>query len=144
MKNDYADVLQKNGYTYTGADGKTYNSGAYSIVHDKDLIGNRLTMWILPFFLLGNNETTKGACRIFCYPHSSYFAEVPEQYQRDKNGDIVEKNGEPVLTEAWKDYKSIWGEPTEKDENGKYINKYIPKLINPNKPNGEKYEDKPF
>ena len=144
VKNDYADVLQKNGYTYTGADGKTYNSGAYSIVHDKDLIGNRSTMWIPPFFLLGNNETTKGACRIFCYPHSSYFAEVPEQYQRDKNGDIVEKNGEPVLTEAWKDYKSIWGEPTEKDENGKYINKYIPKLINPNKPNGEKYEDKPF
>ncbi|MBG8674266.1 hemagglutinin, partial [Neisseria meningitidis] len=35
LQNDYADVLQKNGYTYTGADGKTYNSGAYSIVHDK-------------------------------------------------------------------------------------------------------------
>ncbi|EEG33943.1 hypothetical protein [Neisseria flavescens] len=69
---------------------------------------------------------------------------MPEQYQRDKNGDIFEKNGEPVLTETWKDYKLIWSEPTEKDENGKYINKYIPKLINPNKPNGEKYEEKPF
>ena len=45
VKNDYADVLQKNGYTYTGADGKTYNSGAYSIVHNKDLIGNRSTQF---------------------------------------------------------------------------------------------------
>ncbi|HHU0184392.1 TPA: hemagglutinin, partial [Neisseria meningitidis] len=139
VKNDYADVLQKNGYTYTGADGKTYNSGAYSIVHDKDFVGNK---WIP--FLLGNNETTKGACKGFCYSHSSYFAEVPEQYQRDASGEYVIRDGKKVETEAWKDYKSIWGEPTEKDENGKYINKYIPKLINPNKPNGEKYEDKPF
>ncbi|WP_411155842.1 hemagglutinin, partial [Neisseria meningitidis] len=119
--------------------GKTYNSGAYSIVHDKDFVGNK---WIP--FLLGNNETTKGACKGFCYSHSSYFAEVPEQYQRDASGEYVIRDGKKVETEAWKDYKSIWGEPTEKDENGKYINKYIPKLINPNKPNGEKYEDKPF
>ena len=101
-------------------------------------------MWIPLFFLLGNNETTKGACRIFCYSHSSYFAEVPEQYQRDASGEYVIRDGKKVETEAWKDYKLIWSEPTEKDENGKYINKYIPKLINPNKPNGEKYEDKPF
>lgn len=143
VKNDYADVLQKNGYTYTGADGKTYNSGAYSIVHNKDLIGNRSTMWIPPFFLLGNNETTKGACRIFCYPHSSYFAEVPEQYQRDKNGDIFEKNGKPVLTEAWKDYTKKWGTP-KTGADGKYINHAIPKLVSPNNPNGEKYETNPF
>ena len=143
MKNDYADVLQKNGYTYTGADGKTYNSGAYSIVHNKDLIGNRSTMWIPPFFLLGNNETTKGACRIFCYPHSRYFAEVPEQYQRDKNGDIFEKNGKPVLTEAWKDYTEKWGVP-KMGNDGKYINHAVPKLVVPNKPNGEKYEENPF
>ena len=139
MQNDYADVLQKNGYTYTGADGKTYNSGAYSIVHDKDFVGNKR----IPF-LLGTNDTTQGTCKGLCYPHSSYFAEVPEQYQRDASGEYVIRDGKKVETEAWKDYKSIWGEPTEKDENGKYINKYIPKLINPNKPNGEKYEDKPF
>ena len=69
---------------------------------------------------------------------------TPKQYQRDASGEYVIRDGQKVETEAWKDYKSIWGEPTEKDENGKYINKYIPKLINPNKPNGEKYEDKPF
>ncbi|HGI8284062.1 TPA: hemagglutinin repeat-containing protein, partial [Neisseria meningitidis] len=65
VKNDYADVLQKNGYTYTGADGKTYNSGAYSIVHDKDFVGNK---WIP--FLLGTNNTTQGACKGLCYSHS--------------------------------------------------------------------------
>ena len=104
MKNDYADVLQKNGYTYTGADGKTYNSGSYSIVHDKDFVGNK---WIP--FLLGTNDTTQGTCKGFCYSHSSYFAEVPEQYQRDedenikmenllkqKTGKITQKNGEPL------------------------------------------------
>lgn len=93
----------------TGADGKTYNSGSYSIVHNKDFIGNRSTMWIPPFFLLGNNDTTQGTCKGFCYSHSSYFAEVPEQYQRDedenikmenllkqKTGKITQKNGEPL------------------------------------------------
>ena len=138
MQNDYADVLQKSSYTYTGADGKTYNSGSYSIVHDKDFVGNK---WIP--FLLGTNDTTQGTCKGLCYPHSSYFAEVPEQYQRDKNGDIVEKNGKPVLTEAWKDYTKKWGVP-KMGNDGKYINHAVPKLVVPNKPNGEKYEDKPF
>ena len=139
LQNDYADVLQKNGYTYTGADGKTYNSGAYSIVHDKDFVGNK---WIP--FLLGNNETTKGACRIFCYSHSSYFAEVPEQYQRDRNGEyILDKNNNKIETEDWKDYKGKWGVPKMGDD-GKYINHAIPKLVYPNKPNGEQYEENPF
>ena len=120
-------MLQKNGYTYTGADGKTYNSGAYSIVHNKDLIGNRLTMWILPFFLLGNNETTKGACRIFCYSHSSYFAEVPK-----------------AGTKEFGDYVKIWGE-VEYDAQGKPINKSKPILVEPNKTKGnEKYEKEAF
>ncbi|SUU37203.1 Uncharacterised protein [Actinobacillus seminis] len=109
-------------------------------MHDKDFVGNK---WIP--FLLGTNDTTKGNCGIFCYSHSSYFAEVPEQHQRDKNGEyILDKNNNKIETEDWKDYKGKWGKPTEKDENGKYINKYIPKLINPNKPNGEKYEKNPF
>ncbi len=143
MKNDYADVLQKNGYTYTGADGKTYNSGAYSIVHNKDLIGNRSTMWIPPFFLLGNNDTTQGTCKGLCYPHSSYFAEVPEQYQRDASGEYVIRDGQKVETEAWKDYTGKWGVP-KIGVDGKYINHAIPKLVNPNNPNGEKYETNPF
>ncbi|MBW3918931.1 filamentous hemagglutinin N-terminal domain-containing protein [Neisseria meningitidis] len=139
VKNDYADVLQKNGYTYTGADGKTYNSGAYSIVHDKDFVGNK---WIP--FLLGNNETTKGACKGFCYSHSSYFAEVPEQYQRDRNGEyILDKNNNKIETEDWKDYKGKWGVPKMGDD-GKYINHAIPKLVYPNKLNGEQYEENPF
>ena len=139
LQNDYADVLQKNGYTYTGADGKTYNSGAYSIVHDKDFVGNK---WIP--FLLGNNETTKGACRIFCYSHSSYFAEVPEQYKRDKNGNFVTDNeGNKIETKDWDSYTKKWGIP-KIGTDGKYINHAIPKLVNPNKPNGEKYEENPF
>ncbi|HGO7171802.1 TPA: hemagglutinin [Neisseria meningitidis] len=139
VQNDYADVLQKNGYTYTGADGKTYNSGAYSIVHDKDFVGNK---WIP--FLLGNNETTKGACKGFCYSHSSYFAEVPEQYKRDKNGNFVTDNeGNKIETKDWDSYTKIWGIP-KKGTDGKDINHAIPKLVNPNKPNGEKYEENPF
>ncbi|HHS0789909.1 TPA: hemagglutinin repeat-containing protein [Neisseria meningitidis] len=138
VKNDYADVLQKNGYTYTGADGKTYNSGAYSIVHDKDFVGNK---WIP--FLLGTNNTTQGACKGLCYSHSSYFAEVPEQYQRDENGNIKMENGKPVETENWEDYTKKWGIP-KTGADGKYINHAIPKLVNPNNPNGEKYETNPF
>ena len=140
LQNEYADVLQKNGYIYQGADGQTYNSGAYSIVHKMDFVGNK---WIP--FLLGNNETSPyNNCKGVCYSHSSYFAEVPEQYQKDKNGNIiVGKDNKPLETENWKDYTRIWGIPA-KDENGKYINKYIPKLVEPNKPNGERYEDSPF
>ena len=144
LQNDYADVLQKNGYKYTGADGQTYNSGAYSIVHKTDFVGNKWGMIIPPFFLLGNNKVSEyNNCTGYCYSHSSYFAEVPEQYQKDKNGNIVEKNGEPVLTEAWKDYTEKWGVP-KMGNDGKYINHAVPKLVVPNKPNGEKYEEKPF
>ncbi|WP_448970436.1 filamentous hemagglutinin [Neisseria sp.] len=96
LQNDYADVLQKNGYTYTGADGKIYNSGAYSIVHNKDFVGNK---WIP--FLLGTNDTTQGACKGLCYSHSSYFAEVPEKG-----------------TKEWDDYVEKWGTP----EKGQMVN----------------------
>ncbi|MBQ9259391.1 MAG: hemagglutinin repeat-containing protein [Neisseriaceae bacterium] len=139
VQNDYADVLQKNGYTYQGADGQTYNSGAYSIVHKMDFVGNK---WIP--FLLGNNETSPyNNCKGVCYSHSSYFAEVPEQYERDKNGQIVIKNGNPVVTKDWEDYTQKWGKP-EKGADGKYINHAIPELVKPNNQKGEKYENKPF
>ena len=123
LQNEYADVLQKNGYIYQGADGQTYNSGAYSIVHDKDFVGNK---W-LPF-VLGTNDTTKGNCGFFCYSHSSYFAEVP-------------KEG----TEERKEYERIWGK-VEYDENGKEKNKSQPILVKPhNVKDSEKYEEKnPF
>ena len=80
-------------------------------MHNKDLIGNRSTMWIPPFFLLGNNDTTQGTCKGLCYPHSSYFAEVPEQYQRDENVNIKMENGKPVETENWEDYTKKMGNP---------------------------------
>ena len=122
VKNDYADVLQKNGYTYTGADGKIYNSGAYSIVHDKDFVGNK---WIP--FLLGTNDTTQGACKGSCYSHSSYFAEVPK-----------------AGTKEFDDYVKIWGE-VEYDAQGKPINKSKPILVEPNKTkDNEKYEKEAF
>ena len=140
LQNEYADVLQKNGYIYQGADGQTYNSGAYSIVHKMDFVGNK---WIP--FLLGNNETSPyNNCKGVCYSHSSYFAEVPEQYQRDKNGEyILDKNNNKLVTEDWKDYKGKWGVP-KMGNDGKYINHAVPKLVVPNKPNGEKYEENPF
>ncbi|MBH2057819.1 filamentous hemagglutinin [Neisseria meningitidis] len=122
LQNDYADVLQKNGYTYTGADGKTYNSGAYSIVHDKDFVGNK---WIP--FLLGTNDTTQGTCKGLCYSHSSYFAEVPK-----------------AGTKEFGDYVKIWGE-VEYDAQGKPINKSKPILVEPNKTkDNEKYEKEAF
>ncbi len=114
-------MLQKNDYTYTSADGKTYNSGAYSIVHDKDFVGNK---WIP--FLLGTNDTTKGNCGIFCYSHSSYFAEVPEKD-----------------TKEWDDYVKKWGTP-KKGADGKYINHAIPELVKPSNPKGGNYETNPF
>ncbi|HEZ2982526.1 TPA: hemagglutinin, partial [Neisseria meningitidis] len=68
----------------------------------------------------------QGACKGLCYPHSSYFAEVPERG-----------------TEEWDDYVEKWDTPKE-GADGKYINHAVPKLVVPNKPNGEKYEEKPF
>nr|WP_312266989.1 hemagglutinin repeat-containing protein [Neisseria sp.] len=122
VQNDYADVLQKNGHTYIGSDGKTYNSGAYSIVHNKDFVGNK---WIP--FLLGNNDTALGACKGFCYSHSSYFAEVPK-----------------IGTKEFDDYVKIWGK-LEYDLRGNPINKSKPKLVEPNKKEGGgKYEKGPF
>ena len=122
LQNDYADVLQKNKYTYQGADGQTYNSGAYSIVHKMDFVGNK---WIP--FLLGNNEISPyNNCKGVCYSHSSYFAEVPEKG-----------------TKEWDDYVEKWGKPKMGDD-GTYTNHAIPKLVYPNKPNGETYEENPF
>ncbi|RPB97388.1 hypothetical protein JY92_10360 [Neisseria meningitidis] len=67
-------------------------------MHNKDFVENKG----IPF-LLETNDTTQGICKGFCYPHSNYFTEVPEQHQKDKNGNIVKKNGEP----ASKAYKSM-------------------------------------
>ena len=36
-----------------------------------------------------------------------------------------------------------WGTP-KTGADGKYTNHAIPKLVNPNNPNGEKYEENPF
>ena len=105
---------------------------------DKDFVGNK---WIP--FLLGTNDTIQGACKGLCYPHSSYFAEVPEQYQRDASGEYVIRDGKKVETEAWEDYTKKWGVP-KMGNDGKYINHAVPKLVVPNKPNGEKYEENPF
>ena len=117
----------------------------FSVKHQR----NRFAHWLpchkwIPF-LLGNNETSPyNNCKGVCYSHSSYFAEVPEQYQKDKNGNIiVGKDNKPLKTKDWEDYTKKWGIP-EKDADGKYKNHAIPQLVKPNNPKGENYEDNPF
>ncbi|MFU2144595.1 hypothetical protein [Gallibacterium anatis] len=110
----YANQLQRNGYSYRGEDGKTYQSGAYSAVHKADFVGNK---WGLG--LVGNNEVTGGNCWI-CYSHSSYFAEVPD----------------PILNrDLYQDFKRTWGEFDGINNTSQ------PKLVLPTKvKNGDLYE----
>ncbi len=108
----YAEQLRRNGYSYKGEDGKTYQSGAYSAVQQADFVGNK---WLLG--LVGSNDTTGGACW-FCYSHSSYYAEVPEKYKKDALGNIMKyKDGEPIKTNLYKEFVEIWGEPKYEGHN---------------------------
>ncbi|AZI13983.1 hypothetical protein [Avibacterium paragallinarum] len=115
----YANQLQRNGYSYTGEDGTTYQSGAYSAVHKADFVGNK---WGLG--LVGNNEVTGGNCWI-CYSHSSYFAEVP-------NETIIDSHGNTIKNPAYKDFSEKWGEIDLKNP----INSSLPKLIKPTNDGG--------
>ncbi|MFU2135328.1 hypothetical protein ACLQ95_11085, partial [Gallibacterium anatis] len=122
----YANQLQRNGYSYTGEDGKTYQSGAYSAVHKADFVGNK---WGLG--LVGNNEVTGGNCWI-CYSHSSYFAEVPDEFT------II--NGIKERNLQYNEFTEKWGEPTVKGNNLS-----IPILIKPNIfDNKEKFDENPY
>ncbi|SUT90267.1 Uncharacterised protein [[Actinobacillus] rossii] len=99
----YSNQLNKNGFTYQGKDGKTYQSGAYSAVHHSDGVG------LIPV-LLGGNSSTGGNC-ILCYSHSSYYAEVPDKIKYQKDYEI---------------FSEIWG-----ISKNKHDNLSLPKVVIP-------------
>lgn len=112
----YSNQLNKNGFTYQGKDGKTYQSGAYSAVHHSDGVG------LIPV-LLGGNSSTGGNC-ILCYSHSSYFAEIPDEYLIDINGSLIKSS-------LYEQYEHIWGAINSRKENLS-----IPTLVEPTNLNG--------
>ena len=123
----YAEQLRRNGYSYKGEDGKTYQSGAYSAVQQADFVGNK---WLLG--LVGSNDTTGGACW-FCYSHSSYYAEVPNQT-------IIDSQGNTVENPEYKEFEKIWGKPKYEGHNPS-----LPVLIKPNnQEKGDEYDSKAF
>ena len=108
---DYADQLAKNGYTYVGIDKDgnevVYQSGAYSAVHKADFVGR-------PPIILGGNPATGGECWA-CYSHSSYYAEIPERYLMNNQGQYINTNNRVVTekqrveTDSYREYIKIWG-----------------------------------
>ena len=137
---DYADQLAKNGYTYVGIDKDgnevVYQSGAYSAVHKADFVGR-------PPIILGGNPATGGDCWA-CYSHSSYYAEIPERYLMNNQGQYINTNNRVVTekqrveTDSYREYIKIWGVPNEK-------NLSAPVLTKPTDANKEfKYNEKPY
>ena len=128
---DYADQLRANGYSYTDGDGNVYQSSAYSAVHKADPIGR----WRV---LLGGNAATGGTCS-WCYAHSSYYAEIPDEFLKDKMGNTVRDTfGQPLENSLYKDFVDKWG-PIE---NKQQYNKSQPILISPK--DGGNFNEKPF
>lgn len=79
---------------------------------------------------MGFNETTGGNC-VFCYSHSSYFAEVLEPYFRnelrefiDLKGNVVEERNR-VKNDYRERFNEIWF-PADSNKNPS-----LPKIINP-------------
>lgn len=141
---DYAKQLEKNGFKYLDLgisyengeikfDPNIYQSGTYSAVHKADFVGR-------PPFILGGNPATGGNCWL-CYSHSSYFAEIPNKYLVDSNGNIIRDNtGQPIKNSLYDDYVKKWGEPTNNDS----TNHSLPKIVNTKENEEVKYENFPF
>lgn len=85
--------------------------------------------------LLGGNSSTGGAC-VFCYSHSSYFAEIPARYLKDLYGNVAtDKAGSPIESKEYQEYKLVWGKNSDN-------NLSTPKLVLPlNIHNGDIYEN---
>ena len=138
---DYADQLAKNGYTYVGIDKDgnetTYQNGAYSAVHKADFVGR-------PPIILGGNPATGGECW-GCYSHSSYFAEIPNEYLTNSQGQYINNKGKVVPEDQkvgnpdFEKFLDIWGEPKDN------INPSIPVLVKPKNPQSEEvYDENPY
>ncbi|HEA3262049.1 TPA: hypothetical protein ACY38A_000033 [Pasteurella multocida] len=118
---DYAEQLKFNDYRYTDKDGNIYESSAYSVVHKADAIGNK---WSLG--LMGFNETTGGTCWM-CYSHSSYYAEIPNEF--------IIKNGIKERNLQYDEFTEKWETPIKGN------NPSIPILVKPNISNNKEMLD---
>ncbi|HDL5699810.1 TPA: hemagglutinin repeat-containing protein [Mannheimia haemolytica] len=112
---DYAGYLKEN----------NQNAVTKSAVHKADFVGNK---WNLG--LTGFNDTTGGDC-IFCYSHSSYFAERPSEYLVNDKGQHINEKGDivsekdKIVNEYWKDFSDKW-KPTSSNPNSS-----LPIIIKP-------------
>lgn len=101
---DYVSYLKEN----------NPNSVVKSAVHKSDFVGNK---WNLG--LMGFNETTGGNC-IFCYSHSSYFAEKPNKFLINDQGRYIDLKGNVVDSAIGnnylKDFEDKWN-PKDKNSN---------------------------
>ncbi|WP_298971574.1 hypothetical protein [uncultured Psychrobacter sp.] len=132
---DYADQLAENGYTYTVTDEEgnevTYQSGAYSAVHKADFVAR-------PPIILGGNPATGGECWA-CYSHSSYFAEIPDEYLKDSNGNVIRDptTMRPIENSFYTDYVEKWFKPNESNTNNS-----LPALVTPTTKKEDTYYEK--
>ena len=92
----------------------------YSATHNSGEVG------LIPV-LLGGNSPTGGAC-VFCYSHSSYFAEIPEKYLA---------NNKKVINPEYINYINVWGTPDNRKNTSE------PELVIPNNSGGF-YENSPY
>lgn len=112
---DYAGYLKEN----------SPNAVTKSAVHKADFVGNK---WNLG--LTGFNDTTGGDC-IFCYSHSSYFAERPSKYLKNEKGQYINEKGNVVgeynrvKNDYLDDFNTIWNPINETS------NPSLPKVIIP-------------
>lgn len=113
---DYAGYLKEN----------NSNVVARSAVHKADFVGNK---WNLGLFG-GFNDTTGGNC-IFCYSHSSYFAERPSEHLVNDKGQFIDLKGNmvgennKVKNQYLDEFNTIW-KPVDKVSNPS-----LPKVVLP-------------
>ncbi len=96
---DYLKQIRKNGYTTV----------VKQATHKADFVGR-------PPLILGGNPATGGDCW-FCYSHSSYYGEIPEEFLKDDKGKEIVINGEKIKNPEYKEYIEKWGEPDENKTN---------------------------
>nr|WP_228550030.1 hemagglutinin repeat-containing protein [Rodentibacter haemolyticus] len=127
---DYTNQLASNGtYIYKTSDGSIKTSDSYGItksaVHYSDFVGRSPLITLRSKFIVGGNQPTGGVDDAwFMYSHSSYFAEVPDPYLKNEQGQYIDKKGSVVdennrvandyfdeFKEKWKP-KNKWDNPS--------------------------------
>ena len=125
-------VENNGGYIYKDKNGNWQSSDGTEVksaVHKADFVGNKWNLGITGF-----NNTTGGAC-LFCYSHSSYYAEIPSVALVNDNGDPINLKGEVVSkanqakNKYFLDFDKIWGDTNR--------NLSLPKSVNIQRGNNE-------